>query len=215
MLLLAATTVLQSCDNDDDNYYAPYVPNAIVTLKTNPTSGVFFMQLDDATTLVPTNVSSSPYGDKEVRALVNFRYTADDEKHASRSIYVNWMDTIRTKNMANDMGEANDKTYGTDPIEILNDWTTVVEDGYLTIRFSTYFGTGKIHSLNLVKGDGDYEVAIHHDANGDTRGHAATGLIAFRLDQLPNTEGKTVDLKVTWDSFSGKKSATFKYCSRQ
>ena len=63
---------LQSCLDDNDKYY--YVegfPNALVTVK-NATDGSFFLQLNDSTTLLPTNMSSSPFGDKEVRALVNY-----------------------------------------------------------------------------------------------------------------------------------------------
>ena len=38
---------------------------------------------------------------------------------------------------------------------------------------------------------------------------------SFRLDRLPDTNGKTVDLTLEWNSFSGKKTAKFKYRSRQ
>ena len=41
------------------------------------------------------------------------------------------------------------------------------------------------------------------------------GLIALKLDSLPDTKGKTVDLTVKWNSFSGGKTAIFKYRSRQ
>ena len=46
---------LQSCLDDNDKYY--YVegfPNALVTVK-NATDGSFFLQLNDSTTLLPTN----------------------------------------------------------------------------------------------------------------------------------------------------------------
>ena len=38
----------------------------------NSTRGVYF-QLDDETTILPTNMKTSPYGNKEVRALTNIR----------------------------------------------------------------------------------------------------------------------------------------------
>ena len=37
----------------------------------------------------------------------------------------------------------------------------------------------------------------------------------FKLDELPDTEGKTVKLKLKWKSFSGDKSAEFDYCTRK
>ena len=67
----------------------------------------------------------------------------------------------------------------------------------------------------LVKGANSYEVVLHHDAKGDVRGVVRDGYVAFRLNDLPDTHGKTVDLTLKWQSFSGPKSVKFKYKSRQ
>ena len=211
LLLLASTMpVLQSCLNDDDdNNYSMQYPSAIVTVKNEV--GKLMLQLDDSTKLYPSNITKPPYGDKEVRALVNYNKVNSNDVN---SVYVNWIDSIRTKNMAADLGTSNDAKYGTDPLEIVKDWVTVVEDGYLTLRFRTYFGNQITLELNLVKGSNPYEVVLHHNANGDKSGILKDGLIAFRLDALPDTQGKTVDLTVKWNSFSGEKTATFKYRSR-
>ena len=68
-ILIAIATIsslsLQSCLDDDDNY-AMRFPNALVTVKTDADQTVF-LQLDDKTTLLPTNMTKSPYGEKEVR----------------------------------------------------------------------------------------------------------------------------------------------------
>ena len=211
LLLLASTMpVLQSCLNDDDdNNYSMQYPSAIVTVKNEV--GKLMLQLDDSTKLYPSNITKPPYGDKEVRALVNYNKVNSNDVN---SVYVNWIDSIRTKNMAADLGTSNDAKYETDPLEIVKDWVTVVEDGYLTLRFRTYFGNQITHELNLVKGSNPYEVVLHHNANGDKSGILKDGLIAFRLDALPDTQGKTVDLTVKWNSFSGEKTTTFKYRSR-
>lgn len=212
LFILAATIpVLQSCLNDDDdNNYNVQYPSAVVTVKNE--EGKLMLQLDDSTKLYPSNITKPPYGDKEVRALVN--YNKLNNSSNINSVYVNWIDSIRTKTMAADLGTNNDKKYGTDPLEIVKDWVTVVEDGYLTLRFRTYFGNNITHELNLVKGSNPYEVVLHHNANGDKNGMLRDGLIAFKLDSLPDTNGKTVDLTVKWNSFSGEKTATFKYHSR-
>lgn len=214
---LAATMSLQSClDDDDDENNALYYPNAVVTLKPQP-SGLL-LQLDDSTTLWAVNMKQSPYGSKELRAFVNYREPKESEQvpqqGTAKNVFVNWIDTIRTKPMAADMGAQNAATYGTDPVEIVRDWATVVEDGYLTIRFRTYFGNGTVHVLNLVRGSSPYEVVLYHDAKGDTGGRTGDGMIAFRLNELPDTHGQEVDLTLKWESFSGPKSATFKYRSR-
>ena len=70
--VLASVMIFQSCLDDDDNdYYRYALPNALVTVKPVADNS-FFMQLDDSTTLLPVNMKNSPYGEKEVRALVNF-----------------------------------------------------------------------------------------------------------------------------------------------
>lgn len=215
LLIAAVTTVsLQSCNDNDDNYEYGY-PTAIVTVKTNPTDKTCYLQLNDETTLFPKNMAKSPFGDKEVRAFVN--YTKDNQTVPgySQSVKVNWIDSIVTKPMAIDKLEDNIKIYGNDPLEIVNSWETVVEDGYFTIRFRTYFGNRDKHVLNLVKGKNDYEVVLYHDAKEDFGGYVADGVIAFRLDQLPDTNGETVDLTLRWKSFSGEKAAVFKYKTRK
>lgn len=206
---------LQSClDDDDDANYNSQFANAIVTLKTSA-DGTFFMQLDDSTTIVPTNVKTSPTGNRESRALVNLRKDGEQQKgHYSYAAYVNWIDTVLTKPMAQNLGVKNDSVYGKDRVEIVRDWTTCVEDGYITLRFRTYFGNGQKHLVNLVQ-TGDYEVTLYHDAKGDTQGVIRDGLVAFRLSDLPDTHGKTVDLTLKWKSFSGEKSVKFKYCTRK
>ena len=91
---LLLSTTLQSCldDNDSCNVMRP---TALVTVSPND-DGSFVMHLDEKTDLYPSNMSTSPFGKKEVRALVNF-----DEEVASsdiRRVHINWIDSIRTKN---------------------------------------------------------------------------------------------------------------------
>lgn len=221
-LLIAIAIVyavsFQSCLNDDDNYYYGRYPNALVTVKAD-TDDTFYLQLDDKTTLLPTNLSTSPFGDKEVRALVNYKEVENPGSKYSKAVYINWIDSILTKPIAPDLGEGNDKVYGTDPVEIVNDWVTIAEDGYLTLRFRTVWGNlNKVHFVNLLANrnpENPYEVEFRHNAKGDTYGEPRDALVAFKLDGLPDTEGKTVKLKLKWKSFSGDKSAEFDYCTRK
>ena len=91
---------LQSCDNDDNDYdYSLLFPNALVTVKTDA-NDTFFLQLDDKTTLLPVNVTKSPFGEKEVRALVNYDETTDPAEGFSKSVHINWIDSILTKPIA-------------------------------------------------------------------------------------------------------------------
>lgn len=208
--LLVLICALQSCVDDDDDSMALQRPIALVTVC--PTEGgAFTLQLDNKTTLYPSNMKSSPYGNKEVRALVN--YTDDGNEGNVRSVHINWMDSIRTKKPVPNLGTGNDAQYGNDAIEIVKDWVTIAEDGYLTLRIRTQWGkTNNKHCVNLLTGvnpDNPYELELRHDAKGDIGGSMGDALIAFNLNDLPGKDKQNVKLKLNWKSFSGRKSAEF------
>ena len=219
-ILIAIATIsslsLQSCLDDDDNY-AMRFPNALVTVKTDADQTVF-LQLDDKTTLLPTNMTKSPYGEKEVRALVNYKEVDEPSDIYTQAVHINWIDSILTKPAIAWTEGMDVAQYGSDPVEIVKDWVTIAEDGYLTLRFRTVWAGGKAHWINLLTGvnkDNPYEVRLCHNAYGETTGRTADALVAFGLKSLPDTKGKTVKLTLKWNSFSGEKSAEFDYCTRK
>ncbi len=208
-LALAAATAFQSCSSDDDSSLNSYT--ALVTVV--PVSeNSFEMNLTSSVKLIPSNIKASPFKDKEVRALVN--YTYDDETESSlRNVTINWMDSIRTKLPVLDKGEGNDDLYGKDCIEIVKDWVTIAEDGYLTLRVRTKWGSpGVKHELNLLAGgnpDDPYEFELRHNAKGDIYGETGDALIAFNLNSIIDTDEPTVKIKIKWNSFSGPKDTEF------
>ncbi len=212
--LLLSVFIFQSCLDKDYNIDI-YYPNALVTVKHAP-DNTFYLQLNAKTTLLPTNVDKSPYGDKEVRALVNYMEVDKESKEYTKAVHINWIDSILTKQTVPFLeAEDFDTVYGTDPVEIVNDWVTIAEDSYLTLRFRTRWGyTQKPHFVNIITGvneDNPYEIEFRHNAYGDTFGNSGDALVAFSLKDLPDTNGETVKLKLTWMSFSGKKSTEFDY----
>lgn len=217
ILLLATSAVgFISCSDDDNDIYRNLYPNALVTVKPVDANS-FYMQLDDNITLKPTNMTSSPYGNREVRALINFDYVNQDASPYNRAVWVNWMDSILTKPAVPIAELQPSVEYGDDAVEIVRDWVTIAEDGYLTLRFRALWGLqGRPHSVNLATGvnpNDAYEVEFFHDANGDTPSYYGDAIVAFRLDGLPDTDGKTVKLKLKWKSFSGYRWAEFDYCT--
>ncbi len=204
--------MLPSCTNDDGSAEL-LRPTALVTVCPNA-DGSFIMQLDDETQLVPTNLKTSPFGTKEVRALVNYTETnVSPQDTRVRNVEVNWLDSIRTKLPVETLGEQDAAKYGNDPVEIIQDWVTVAEDGYLTLRIRTLWGTPHAtHVLNLVTGTNPknpYELELRHDAKGDRNGRWGDALIAFNLNKLPGANAGNVKIKLKWMSFTGEKSAEF------
>lgn len=216
--LIFVSLFIYSCTDDGDEYINYSYPNALVTVKHVDEESVF-LQLDEKTTLFPTNLKAPLFGGKEVRALINFKEVDEPNHGYDKAVHVHWIDSIRTKSMAPDLGDQNDLEYGSDPVEIVKDWVTIAEDGYLTLRFRTLWGyRGTVHHVNLLAGvnpEDPYEVEFRHNAFDDIHGEIRDGLVAFKLDELPDTEGKTVKLKLKWKSFSGDKSAEFDYTTRK
>jgi len=207
LALLTLGIAAQSCHKDDPDY-SKIQPTALVTVRPAADQS-FVMQLDNETVLYPSNMTLSPFKDKEVRALVNF--SDQKEIDGKLNVHVNWLDSIRTKKPVPSLED--NSVYGSDPIEIVRDWVTVAEDGYLTLRVRTVFGDPSVkHELNLVTGtnpEDPYELELRHNANKDIYGHYGDALIAFNLNDLPVEDSQTVKIKVKWRSFSGYKSTDF------
>ncbi|MBQ0057965.1 MAG: NigD-like N-terminal domain-containing protein [Bacteroidales bacterium] len=216
MILLAmASAMFTSCDLDDDDDKVSVRPTALVTVK--PTAESFILQLDDSTRLLPANMTKSPFGDKEVRALVN--YSLENKKSALQSVRINWIDSIRTKMAVPSLGDKDNATYGNDPLEIVDDWVTVAEDGYLTLRVRTRWGYGNtVHYLNLLTGvnaENPYEVELRHNANGDVPVIMGDALIAFNLREvLKDADKDEVRFTLRWNSFSGARKIDFNLKSK-
>ncbi len=215
LLALAMIATFSSCSLDDDEKVDTYLPTALVTVK--PVSNErFFIQLDDSTRLEPSNMTKSPYGDKTVRALVN--YKIEEKKSDMQRVQINWMDSIRTKNVVPSLGEKDNATFGNDPVEIVRDWVTVAEDGFLTLRIRTRWGHNTPHYLNLltsVNPQNPYELELRHDAKGDLYGNMGDALIAFNLREvLANAEKEKVKLTLRWRSFGGEKKIDFELKSK-
>ena len=210
--LLTTIFALHSCSTDDDGE-AINRPTALVTVRpVMEGSDAFVMQLNDSVTLQPTNLKTSPFGQKEVRALVN--YTTEKGNKNSRNVYVNWIDSIRTKQPVQSQGTIADaQKYGNDPIDIVRDWVTVAEDGYLTLRIRTAWGSANVkHNINLLTGtnpNNPYEVELRHDAKGDVGGKVGDALIAFNLNNMPHEGKQKIRFTLKWKSYMGNKSLDF------
>ena len=214
--LMVGPLALGSCSDDLDDGGQPLM-NAMVTVKPNADNTEVTLQLDDYTLIHPDNLQKSPFGTKEVRARACLDYKNDNQH-----VDVVWLDSVLTKRLTKNLGneEENRKAYGNDPINILNDWITVAEDGYLTLHFATVFGNGSQHKLNLVHRDDvntPYYFTLYHDAQGDFTGLEQDGIVAFKLYDLPALQeiDQPVHITLEWNTRLGTQSAKFKYTPRK
>lgn len=220
LLKLALTALcaltISSCLNKN-NDVIDTVPTGLVTVW--PGTDSFKLQLDDNTVLIPTNRTTSPFKDKVVRAFA--QYTEEetksetvlaDETLVMKNVKLHWLDSILTKKPVLTQGDKDDELYGTAPIEIIKDWCTVAEDGFLTLRIRTAAGApGTKHIINLVTGtnaDDPFEVTLKHKCSTSTLLNMADGIVAFNLNDLPH-DADEVKVKVKWTSFSGEKNTEF------
>lgn len=218
LLILAAVVSVVSCKKIDNGYENTYYPNMLVTVKLDD-EGKNYLQLDDKTTLLPVNVIKPLFNGRQVRALANCTEVKEYSAPYDKAVKINWIDSILTKKIVPTLGEDDDKKYGKDPVEIVDNWVTIVEDGYITLCFNAIWGPGHItHFINLVSGtnpSNPYELELRHNANGDVDeshgGRMGTGIVAFDLRSLPDTGDKPVKLIIKYKSFRTDKTIQFDY----
>lgn len=207
---LAGAVSLTSCDDNDEHVIGVYA-NALVTVKTAEDHPCI-LQLDDEVRLIPVNISKHPYDGKQVRALTSFEYVDENQSldgTTEREVKVFWLDSILTKEAIVLSEVERPDELGNDPVEIIKDWVTVAEDGYLTLRFRTVWGNGTKHSVNLIASEEEPDVfELRHNAFGDTYGYEADGLVAFHIAPYTSQGSESITLK--WKSFTGEKSVKFK-----
>lgn len=216
--ILPLSLYLISCESDINDTNSKNYPNAIATIKPINGGESFTLWVNEKLNGTPVNCKKSPYGNKEVRVFANINEVKNTKGESK--IYINWMDSIRTKMAIT--APNNEKLlekYGRDGIEVVNKFGTVAEDGYLTLRFKTFVGSPLAkHNINLLVQPTEkepYRLILTHNANGDMRKRLMTGIIAFRLseiDKIAQKNGeKDVTLQLHWKSYQGDKYASLKY----
>lgn len=214
----ALTAVLSSCAPDDgESVIYAFSPNYLVTVK-SADDGTCFLQLDERTVFFPDNIKKSPFKGR-TRALASLSFTDEaDVNPRERHGHVFWLDSILTKKTVMSSGTEDALLYGSDPIEIVDSWVTVVEDGYLTLQVAAQFSDAGIpHHINLLTGVDDndpYVLELRHDAKGDYSGcRTRHGIVAFDISGLPDTGDETVKLTVRYGPEGSGKVRSFDYRS--
>ena len=194
----------------EDNATGEYM--AILTVKKTPTDSVYF-QLNDSTTIYAANYQNNYSRMERVfcditvtnRKVGRFNYTGN----------INWLEPLDEGKVTADAS-----VKGSDGLDILNDWMTGVEDGYLTVHYSTWWGKSPVqHDFYLVTGANSadpYEVELRQNANGDKKDDQGDSLICFDINSLPDTGGQYKTLTLKWTTSGGSASEKeFKFKTRK
>lgn len=145
--------------------------------------GVRFIRLDEQTcSLVanPDEVRNHPDG---TRLYLEFRYVlvGDIPDFCTDAILVEWASPLPVGDIRYDLsGKA------CDPVDIVTDWMTCLEDGFLTLHYKMR-ASGKVqHTFSLCRTSDPACWRLVHDACGDTDGELVEGLVCFNVEGIQN-----------------------------
>lgn len=203
VLAISLGATLVSCSTDSKDTPAEYL--AVATAIPGTGDAGFLLKVDKNTTLRPVNVTKCPF-EKETRVFVRYYEVENQTSSAYKEVNLLAISDMLTKDLAENKGADNAKEYGSDALAIYDDWSTVAEDGYMTIHFCAFFGRGGItHSINLVDvSDAEHpnKFRLYHNAHNDISLNTTDGYAAFRI--FPRSEcDKDATIELEWDDLSG------------
>ena len=175
--------------------------------------GVRFIRLDEKScsqVMNPKEIADIKDG---TRVFLQYRYvlTSSIADFCTDAILVEWASPLDVGSVGNQTA----KSRGEDPVDIILDWMTSLEDGFFTLHYSIPASGNVKHDFTLYRGDSKDVFILSHDAHGDTKGSLMDGLVCFDVSGLlPDTEGKTVELHLDYiDLNNTKKRLTVEYQS--
>ena len=201
----------------DRNYYDKGSKEGVAIGTVRSQDGVRFIRLDGVSrsqVMNPNEIKDIPDG---TRVYLQFRYVVDASvaSFCSDAILVEWASPLDVGAVVSYTYDSATKSSGNDPIDILVDWMTSLEDGFLTLHYSIPSSGNVKHDFSLHPGKSKEEWQLVHDAHGDTKGTLIDGIICFDVaGLLPDTMGETVKLSLDYiDLNNTNKRLTVEYQS--
>ena len=201
----------------DWSYYDKGSKEGVAIGTVRSQDGIRYIRLDGVSrsqVMNPNVIKDIPDG---TRVYLEFRYVVDASvaSFCSDAILVEWASALDVGAVVDLSYESVAKTSGNDPIDILADWMTSLEDGFLTLHYSIPSSGNVKHDFSLYPGNSKDEWQLVHDAHGDTKGTLIDGIICFDVaGLLPDTAGETVKLSLDYiDLNNTNKRLTVDYCS--
>ncbi len=175
--------------------------------------GVRFIRLDEKSCSQVMNPSGIADIKDGTRVFLQYRYVVAENLagFCTDAILVEWASPLDVGSV----GDQTAKSRGEDPVDIILDWMTSLEDGFFTLHYSIPASGNVKHDFTLFRGESKNDFILSHDAHGDTKGSLMDGLVCFDVSGLlPDTEGKTVELHLDYiDLNKTKKRLTIEYQS--
>ena len=229
LLLLSACAKEFSADADgisknlyNYDFQGDVTSQAIGTVKTR--DGIRFIQLDAVSAgfvVNPNEIQGFADGTRVYLQYWTVLSTSTPD-FCTDAILVEWASPIEKGglsmvNFEENFSAAaiNSATYS-DPMDIVTDWMTCLEDGFLTLHYMIPTSGEKKHEFSLYRSLYDYnQYYLIHQADGDTNGSVKDGIVCFDVSNaLSKTGGKTVELSFVYiDLNHTEKRLTFEYCS--
>lgn len=192
---------------------------AVGTVKSR--DGVRYIQLDAVSTGFVVNPSEIKAIADGTRVFLEYLVVLSTETpdFCSDAILVEWATPLDVgdRSILNFEESFSEESFlATDPVDIVPDWITSLEDGFLTLHYTVRSSGEKKHTFSLYEGMGEGgRYFFVHDANGDTGRNLTDGIVCFPMaDLLPETENGTVTITVTYLNLNKtKKTLTVEYRS--
>ena len=199
-----AEEILPGTSNPYDRY------DAVVTVKETE-QHVLYFQVDSLSRLYPLNYEEPFTGPKRLACgVTEYLYEMVDGNKYYHLGYVEWYEEL-----AKGAVQTGEKDFPPDDgIDLLEDWMTSLEDAFLTLHYSTWWGDGSVSHRLLLQKTGETEFRLLHYRDGDQDLREADALVYFDLnDCLPQTEGMDITLK--WTTGAGESAEKhFRFRSR-
>ena len=174
--------------------------------------GVRYIRLDEKScsqVVNPREIADIPDG---TRVFLQFRYVVSSSiaDFCTDAILVEWASPLDVGEIRYDMQARNG-----DPVDILMDWITTMEDGFLTLHYSIRASGSVKHGFSLYPSVEPNTYRLVHEANGDSKGSLTDGIVCFDISGLlPDTGEGSVELHLDYiDLNNTQKRLTVEYQS--
>lgn len=167
--------------------------------------GIRYLRLDSRSVGYIVNQDDVADIPDKTRVFVQYKTVQSDRPDfCTESIWVDWatfLDVGSISVLSFEESYSDQSFRSSAPVDIILDWITSLEDGFLTLHYMIPASGDNKHTFTLYRsweGNGCHFYLVH-EAQGDTEGSMTDGIVCFPVESLlPDTGGETVTLSLTY-----------------